>query len=269
MRPDHLEALVAEDRRRGALPIAGVATTGTTITTIVDPVPAIADVCAREQLWLHVDGAYGGTAAIVPELRWLFDGVARADSFVVNPHKWLFTPIDCSAFYTRRPDVLKRAFSLVPEYLVTSAPDDVVNYMDYGVQLGRRFRALKLWMVIRAFGVSGLQERLRHHVALAQEFAGWVGADPDWEVMAPHPLSLVCFRYAPPGASEAERNALNERLLAGVNASGRVYLSHTKLGDAYTLRLAVGNVRTQREHVAEAWTLLQAAARTAAGTGAT
>jgi aromatic-L-amino-acid decarboxylase len=260
MRPDRLAERVAADRERGLLPIACVATTGTTSTTSVDPVPAIADVCEREGLWLHVDGAYGGTAAIVPELRWVLDGAARADSLVVNPHKWLFTPIDCSAFYTRRPDVLKRAFALVPEYLVTSAPDEVVNYMDYGVQLGRRFRALKLWMVIRAFGVAGLQDRIRHHVALAQEFAGWVRAEPGWEVVAPHPLSLVCFRYAPEGTSEAERTALNERILAAVNASGRVYLSHTKLGDAYTLRLAIGNIRTQQEHVAEAWALLRAAA---------
>lgn len=260
MRPEHLAALVAADRRRGLLPIACVATVGTTSTTSVDPVPAVADVCAHEGLWLHVDGAYGGVAAIVPELRWVFDGVARADSLVVNPHKWLFTPIDCSAFYTRRPEVLKRAFALVPEYLTTTAPGEVVNYMDYGVQLGRRFRALKLWMVIRAFGVTGLQERIRHHVALAQEFAGWVEAEPGWEIMAPHPLSLVCFRYAPNDTSAAERNALNERILAAVNAGGRVYLSHTKLGDAYTLRLAVGNVRTQQEHVAEAWRLLREAA---------
>ena len=267
MRPDALAAHVAADRARGLLPLACVATTGTTSTTSVDPVPAIADLCERERLWLHVDGAYGGSAAIVPELRWVLDGAERADSIVVNPHKWLFTPIDCSAFYTRRPDVLKRAFSLVPEYLTTTAPDEVVNYMDYGVQLGRRFRALKLWMVIRAFGVEGLQARIRHHVALAQEFAGWVRDEPDWEVMAPHPMSLVCFRYAPDGAGEADRTALNERILAAVNASGRVYLSHTKLGEAYVLRLAVGNIRTQREHVAEAWALLREAAQAEARAG--
>jgi aromatic-L-amino-acid decarboxylase len=260
MRPDALAAHVAADRARGMLPLACVATVGTTSTTSVDPVPAVADVCAREGIWLHVDGAYGGTAAIVPELRWVLAGAERADSLVVNPHKWLFTPIDCSAFYTRRPEVLKRAFSLVPEYLVTTASDDVVNYMDYGVQLGRRFRALKLWMVIRAFGVDGLAARVRHHVELAQAFAGWVRAEPAWEVVAPHPMSLVCFRYAPAGTSEAERTALNERILATVNASGRVYLSHTKLGEVYALRLAVGNIRTQQEHVAEAWQLLREAA---------
>ena len=260
MRPDRLAAHVAADRARGMLPLACVATTGTTSTTSVDPVPALADVCEREGLWLHVDGAYGATAAIVPELRWVLAGAERADSLVVNPHKWLFTPMDCSALYTRRPEVLKRAFSLVPEYLVTGTPDEAVNYMDYGVQLGRRFRALKLWMVIRAFGVTGLQARIRHHVTLAQEFAGWVEAEPGWAVVAPHPMSLVCFRCAPAGTSEPERNALNESVLAAVNASGRVYLSHTKLGDTYTLRLAIGNIRTQHEHMAEAWGLLRDAA---------
>jgi aromatic-L-amino-acid/L-tryptophan decarboxylase len=260
MRPDALAGAIAADRARGLRPLACVATTGTTSTTSVDPVPAIADVCEREGVWLHVDGAYGGTAAVVPELRHVLDGVDRADSLVVNPHKWLFTPVDCSAFYTRHPDVLKRAFSLVPEYLVTSAPDDVVNYMDYGVQLGRRFRALKLWMVMRAFGVEGLAERIRFHCELAREFAAWVEAEPGWEVAAPVPFSLVCFRYAPPGLSEAERDALNERVLAAVNASGRAFLSHTRLNGRYVLRLAVGNIRTERRHVAEAWALLRAAA---------
>ena len=260
MRADALAAAVRADRARGHLPLACVATVGTTSTTSIDPVPAIADVCERERLWLHVDGAYGGVAAIVPELRGVLDGVARADSLVVNPHKWLFTPVDCSALYTRRPEVLKRAFALVPEYLVTQPAGEVVNYMDYGVQLGRRFRALKLWMVIRAFGVDGIVERLRHHVALAREFAGWVEAEPGWELLAPVPFSLVCFRYAPASAAEGERDLLNEALLAEVNASGRVYLSHTKLGGTYTLRLAVGNLRTERRHVAEAWALLRESA---------
>ena len=268
MRADALADAIREDRARGYLPIACVATVGTTSTTSIDPVPAIADVCERERVWLHVDGAYGGVAAIIPEMRAVLDGVERADSLVVNPHKWLFTPVDCSALYTRRPEVLERAFSLVPEYLVTHPAGDVVNYMDYGVQLGRRFRALKLWMVIRAFGVEGIVERLRYHMALAREFAGWVRAEPGWEVVAPAPFSLVCFRYAPPDASEAERAALNARILAAVNASGRAYLSHTKLGGAYTLRLAVGNIRTQREHVAEAWALLREAAAGAAAPAA-
>jgi aromatic-L-amino-acid decarboxylase len=261
MRPELLAAAIAADRAKGWIPLACVATVGTTSTTSIDPVPAIADICAREGLWLHVDGAYGGVAAIVPEMRHVLAGVERADSLVVNPHKWLFTPIDCSAFLTRRPDVLKRAFSLVPEYLVTREQDDVVNFMDYGVQLGHRFRALKLWMVIRAFGTDGLAERLRAHCALAREFARWVQETSDWEVAAPVPYSLVCFRHAPAGATAEEPDAINERIMHAVNASGEAYLSHTKLHDRFVLRLAIGNIRTEERHVRRAWELLQAAAR--------
>lgn len=261
MRPDALADAILADRARGYLPLAVVATVGTTSTSSVDPVPAIADICQRERVWLHVDGAYGGMAAIVPELRDRLAGVERADSLVVNPHKWLFTPVDCSAFYTRRPDVLRRAFALVPEYLVTNTPDEAVNYMDYGVQLGRRFRALKLWTIIRVFGASGLAERVRHHCELAREFAGWIDRSADWQRVAPVPFSLVCFRYAPAGLSAASADAATAAILERVNASGRAYLSHTKLGGRYTLRLAIGNLRTQHRHVAEAWALLQDAAR--------
>ena len=260
MRPELLARAVAEDRARGCLPLACVATVGTTSTTSIDPVPAIAEICAREHLWLHVDGAYGGTAAVVPELRAVLDGVEHADSLVVNPHKWLFTPIDCSAFFTRRPDVLRRAFSLVPEYLVTREQDDVENLMDHGVQLGRRFRALKLWMVIRAFGADGLAERLRSHCALAREFAGWIEQESGWELMAPVPFSLVCFRWAPDDASDAECDRLNEAILHVVNATGDVFLSHTRLRGRFTLRLAIGNIRTQQRHVALAWQRLREAA---------
>jgi aromatic-L-amino-acid decarboxylase len=238
-----------------------VATVGTTSTSSIDPVPAIAEICRREGIWLHVDGSYGGVAAVSPRHRHVLDGVEGADSLVVNPHKWLFTPIDCSAFYTRRPDVLKRAFSLVPEYLVTREQDEVVNLMDYGVQLGRRFRALKLWMVIRAFGARGLAARLEYHCTLAFSFASWVEAEPDWEVAAPVPFSLVCFRFAPAGTSEAQREQLNADILHRVNASGEAYLSHTKLDGRYELRLAIGNIRTEETHVARAWELLREAAR--------
>ena len=260
MRADALARLVEEDVARGWLPLAAVATVGTTSTTSVDPVPELGRVCRAHGLWLHVDGAYGGVAGLVPELRHLLDGVDAADSLVVNPHKWLFTPVDCSAFFTRRPEVLKRAFSLVPEYLVTTAPDDVVNYMDYGVQLGHRFRALKLWFVIRAFGAEGLAERIRFHCDLAREFAGWVDAEPGWERLAAVPLSVVCFRWAPPGTSEDERDALNARVMADVNATGEVYLSHTKLDGRYTIRLAIGNLRTELRHVERAWDILRSAA---------
>ena len=261
MRPAALAAAIEADRTAGFLPIACVATVGTTSTSSIDPVPAIAEICRRESVWLHVDGAYGGVLAIVPENRYLLDGVdAGADSLVVNPHKWLFTPFDCSAFYVKRPDVLRRAFSLVPEYLVTREQDAVVNYMDYGVQLGRRFRALKLWMVIRAFGVDGLIERLREHRALAQELAGWIEATPDWELAAPVPFSLVCFRYAPRGVSATEQDRLNEAIMHSVNASGGMFISHTKLSGRFTLRLSIGNIRTSEGHVASAWNLLLAAA---------
>src|SRR5512143_755929 len=260
MRPDALAAAITADRALGFLPLACVATVGTTSTSSIDPVPAIAEICRREEMWLHVDGAYGGMLAIVPEYRSVLAGTDQADSLVVNPHKWLFTPFDCSAFFVKRPDVLKRAFSLVPEYLVTREQDEVVNYMDYGVQLGRRFRALKLWMVIRAFGTDGLADRLREHCALAQTFAGWVTASDEWELMSPVPFSLVCFRYAPHGMSDLERDRCNEAIMHAVNAGGDVFLSHTKLHGRFTLRLAIGNIRTEERHVALAWERLREAA---------
>ena len=260
MRPDLLQSAVDADRRAGYLPLACVATVGTTSIASIDPIPAIAEICRRERVWLHVDGSYGGVAAVSPRFRHVLDGVEGADSLVVNPHKWLFTPIDCSAFYTRHPDVLKRAFSLVPEFLVTREQDEVVNLMDYGVQLGRRFRALKLWMVIRAFGAEGLAARLEQHCALAGRFASWVADDPAWETNAPVLFSLVCFRYAPDGTNEGERERLNAEILQRVNASGEAYLSHTKLDGRYVLRLAIGNIRTEERHVARAWALLREAA---------
>jgi aromatic-L-amino-acid decarboxylase len=260
MRPGALAAAIADDNACGFLPLACVATVGTTSTTSIDPVPHIAEICRREKIWLHVDGAYGGIAAIVPEMRSILTGVEHADSLVVNPHKWLFTPFDCSAFFTTRPDVLERAFSLVHEYLVTPERESVVDFMNYGVQLGRRFRALKLWMVIRGFGTAGLAARIRTHCALAREFADWVRAETEWEVVAPVPFSLVCFRYAPAGIHEEVLNDRNARILERVNASGEVFLSHTKLDGRYVLRLAVGNIRTEERHVRRAWELLQESA---------
>lgn len=259
-RPDRLAAAIAADRRSGYVPFFACATVGTTSTTSIDPVPAIADICEREHIWLHVDGAYGGNAAIVPEMRWVLEGVDRADSFVMNPHKWLFTPIDFSAFFTRRVDVLKRAFSILPEYLRTSEGDvnAVKNYMDYGVQLGRRFRALKFWFMVRTYGVEGMIARIREHIALAKEFESWVRAAPNWEVAAPVPFSTVNFRACPASVPPDQWNALNEKILNAVNASGEVYLSHTKLTDRFVMHLAIGNVRTEEKHIARAWALLQA-----------
>ena len=259
MRPDALAAAIAADRALGYLPLACVATVGTTSTSSIDPVPAIAEICRRENVWLHVDGAYGGMLAVVPEFRSVLEGVEGADSLVVNPHKWLFTPAECSVLFLKRPEVLKRAFSLVPEYLVTREQDEVVNYMDYGVQLGRRFRALKLWMIIRGFGTDGLAERLREHCTLARTFAAWVALSEDWELMAPVPFSLVCFRYAPSGMSDLECDQRNEAIMHAVNAGGDVFLSHTKLHGRFTLRLAIGNIRTEERHVALAWQRLKEA----------
>ena len=265
MRPDSLAAAIAADRTAGLRPMAVVATVGTTSTTSVDPVPAIARVARAEGLWLHVDGAYGGVAGAVPGMRHLLAGVDEADSFVVNPHKWLFTPMDCSVFLVRRPEVLKRAFSLVAAYLETAEQDVVVNYMDYGYQLGRRFRALKLWMVLRAFGAEGIARRIRHHCALAADFADWVRAEPGWEVMAPHPFSTVCFRHVRAGEPLEATNARGARILDRVNASGEVFLSHTVLAGRHVIRVAVGNLRTETRHLQRAWDLLRAAAAEDAG----
>ena len=255
-----LEAAIVEDRAAGIHPLAVVATVGTTSTSSIDPVAAIAEICERHGVWLHVDAAYGGSAALVPELRHVLEGAERADSLVVNPHKWMFVPIDCSVLYSRRPEVIRRAFSLVPEYLRTTEGESVTNLMDYGPALGKRFRALKLWTVLRYFGAEGMAARIREHVRLAREFAGWVEAEPGWEVMAPVPLSLVVFRHAPPGMDDEAADLHNERVMAAVNAGGRAFLSHTRVQGRLALRLAVGNLRTAEEHVRSAWDLLRHAA---------
>jgi aromatic-L-amino-acid/L-tryptophan decarboxylase len=261
LRADALAAALAADVAAGYRPIAVVPCVGTTGSTSVDPVVEVVRIARAYGCWVHVDAAYAGVAAIVPELRYLMDGVDGADSFVVNPHKWLFTPMDCSVLYTRDPDALKRAFALLPEYLVTRTGNDAVNLMDYGIQLGRRFRSLKLWMVLRAYGAEGLAERIRVHCEMAREFAGMVHFEGGWELTAPVTLSLVCFRRVPAGASEAEIARLNAAIMERVNASGEVYLSHTKLQDRYTLRLAIGNIRTDRTHVELAWSELRRAAQ--------
>jgi aromatic-L-amino-acid decarboxylase len=262
MRPDLLREAIAEDRRAGRQPMAVVATVGTTSSTAIDPVPAIADICAAEGIWLHVDAAYAGVLALVPEYRHILDGAERADSLVVNPHKWLFTPFDLSVLYCRRMDVLRQSFSLVAEYLKTPEAGSVRNLMDTGIQLGRRFRALKLWMVLRYFGAEGIRARLAAHVALARSFAAWLEDAPGWERLAPVAFSVVCFRHHPPGMDdEAALEQHNRRILDRVNASGEAFLSHTKLDGRYVLRLAVGHIRTTERHVRRAWELLHDAAR--------
>jgi aromatic-L-amino-acid decarboxylase len=265
LRPDALADAIAADRAAGRQPVAVVATVGTTSSTSVDPVAAMADVAEREGLWLHVDAAYAGAVAIDPGLREPFRGWDRADSIVVNPHKWLWTPVDASLLLSRRLEVVRDAFSLVPEYLRTvgSIGDGTErNYNEYTPQLGRRFRALKLWILLRWFGLEGLRARIRHHLALAAEFAGWVDAAPDWERLAPVPFSTVCFRHVPPplAGDEAALDVHNAGVMDAVNRSGEVFLSHTRLRGRFTIRLAIGNLRTERRHVERAWELLRAAA---------
>ena len=258
MLPGALAAAIDDDLAAGRRPMCVVATVGTTSTTSSDPVAAIRSVTRERRVWLHVDAAYGGPAAILPEFRWLLDQAHEADSIVVNPHKWLFVPVDLSVLYVRDPELLRRTFSLVADYLVTPEAD-VHNYMDYGLQLGRRFRALKLWFALRTFGVTGMQARLREHIALAQELAGWIATEPGWRIMAPHPLSVVCFRSVPdPARDEAETDAHNLAIMDAVNAGGEVFLSSTRLHGRVVLRIAIGNERTTREDVRLAWDLLRA-----------
>jgi aromatic-L-amino-acid/L-tryptophan decarboxylase len=259
MQPEALARAIDDDRVRGRRPMCVVATVGTTSATATDPVAAIAQIAREQGVWLHVDAAYAGPAAILPEFRHLLDPAHAADSLVVNPHKWLFVPIDLSVLYVRDPELLRRTFSLVPDYLITPEAG-VHNYMDYGLQLGRRFRALKLWFAIRTYGVRGIQERLRTHIALAQEFAGWVAAEPGWELAAPHPLSVVCFRTVSAGDDAAcdERNA---RIVDDVNRDGRIFISSARLDGRTVLRLAIGNERTTRDDVVLAWEILRDAAR--------
>lgn len=250
--PEKLREAIADDLAAGHRPLAVVATIGTTSTTSIDSVERVADICERNGIFLHVDAAYAGSAAIVPEFQAYFKGWERADSIVTNPHKWLFTPFDLSVLYVRDLDLLKRTFSLVAEYLKVS--ETVTNQMDYGIQLGRRFRSLKLWFVMRYFGQEGLIARIREHCRLARLFALWVDDSLDFEVLAPVPFALVCFRACPPGVDDL--NQLNERIMNEVNASGEAYLSHTVLNGNFTLRLSVGSIRVEERHLRKVWDLL-------------
>jgi aromatic-L-amino-acid/L-tryptophan decarboxylase len=262
MRPAALEAAIAQDQADGWRPLAVVATVGTTSSTSVDPVEEIAAVCRRDAIWLHVDAAYAGVAAMVPGHEWILRGAEHADSVVVNPHKWLFTPFDLSILYCRHMDLVRAAFSLTPEYLQTIEAAPVRNLMDTGIQLGRRFRALKLWMVLRHFGADGLRARIAEHMRLAQLFASWVDRDSQFERLAPVPFSVVCFRAI--GASESSSeaiDALNARLVDAVNGTGEIFVSHTRLNDRYAIRLAIGNLHTTEAHVARAWELFQSHAQ--------
>ena len=250
---------VEEDINSGIKPVCIIPTIGTTSTTSVDPVKEISELCKRHGIWLHVDAAYGGAAATIVEMRQVFTGWETADSIVVNPHKWLFTPIDCSILYCRRPEVLKQAFSLTPEYLRTSETDKVTNLMDYGVSLGRRFRALKLWMIIRALGTEGIANTIRAHISYAKRLEKIIQSTPNFELLAPVPFSTLVFRYSTKPAIDnvAELNILNEKLMDTVNQTGQVFLSHTKLRGKFGIRLTIGNIKTTWEDVALAWDIIQ------------
>jgi len=263
MRPDLLEQAIAADVSAGLVPACVVATAGTTSSTAMDPLRRIGEICGRHGAWFHVDAAYAGAAAILPERRPLFDGVELADSFVFNPHKWLLTNFDCSAYFVRDVPALLRTCSTSPAYLQTAQDSEVVNFRDWGIQLGRRFRALKLWFVIRSYGVEGLRAMLRQHIALAAEFRGWVEHETGFVVAAPSPFGLVCFRHVPAAlASDGPSvDEWNRELLKRVNAAGDVYLTHTELGGRYTLRLAVGQWQTQRANIVRAWQLIRGAIR--------
>ncbi len=254
MRPEKLQEAIEADFEAGKRPCCIVASVGSTSTSAIEPIPAIADIAERFGVWLHVDAAYGGPAAVVPEMRHIFDGVERAHSLVLNPHKWLYVSIDCSVLYTRYPEIFRRASALLPEYLKTPEDGRVINYMDYGVQLGRRFRALKLWYVFRYYGHQGIVSMLREALRLAQMLKKLVEDDPDFELAAPVPFSLVCFRYR-------GENAMNQRLLADINASGKAFLSHTVLHGRHVLRFAIGNFQTTEQDVRETWNLIRETAR--------
>ncbi|MDH4197332.1 MAG: aminotransferase class I/II-fold pyridoxal phosphate-dependent enzyme [Candidatus Aminicenantes bacterium] len=258
--PSALEAAVNEDLESGLRPCCVVATVGTTSSGALDPLRALGEISRRHGLWLHVDAAYAGTAAILPEKQWILDGVEYADSFVFNPHKWMLTNFDCSAYFVKDPGALIRTFEVHPEYLKTDLDAKVRNYRDWGIQLGRRFRALKLWFVIRSYGVEGLRAVIREHIRLAGLFRDWVEEDRRFELLAPTELSLVCFRLND-GRPEGELNALNKELNARINAPGRVFLTHTTLRGKYTLRLAVGQRTTEERHVRQAWEITAAGAR--------
>ncbi len=254
MRPDLLEKAIEDDLAAGKRPCCIVASVGSTSTSAIEPIPAIADIAERYGVWLHIDAAYGGSAAVLPEMRHILDGVERAHSFIVNPHKWLYVSIDCSVLYTRFPDIFRRASSLSAEYLRTAEDDRVVNYMDYGVQLGRRFRALKLWYVFRFYGRQGILAMLREALRLAQLLKGWIEKNENFELSAPVPFSLVCFRYR-------ADNSFNQRLLAEVNITGKAFLSHTVLDGQFVLRFAIGNFQTTEQDIREAWDLIRKTAQ--------
>jgi aromatic-L-amino-acid decarboxylase len=257
MIPALLEEAILSDLNNHMRPVCVVAALGTTGSTAVDPLSEIAAICVKYHIWLHVDAAFAGSALILPEYRWMIKGIEQADSFVFNPHKWLFTNFDCSAYFVKDSETLINTFKLVPEYLKTQIPDHVNDYSNWGIQLGRRFRALKLWFVIRSFGIAGLQAKLRNHIVLAGELKSWIENREDFELLAPVLFNLVCFRFHPKGIDDnTELNRINEQLLLTLNNTGSIYISHTKLNGVYTLRMVTGQTHVALKHVKSAWDLI-------------
>jgi len=265
MIPSKLEIEIRKDKDNGYIPTCVVATVGTTSSTSIDPVRSIGEICKKYKIWLHVDSAHAGSAAILPEKRNILDGLEFADSFVFNPHKWLLTNFDCSAFYVRDPQILKSTFEIHPEYLKTKQDYEVKNFRDWGIQLGRRFRALKLWFVIRNYGVIGLEKIIRRHIELAQKFGKWVDESENFERLAPITVNLVCFRFNPNKNNgkndEKKLEELNSKLLEELNSSGKLYLTHTKLKGKYCLRISIGQTNTELKHVEQAWKLINLASK--------
>ena len=258
MKPEELQKAILTDFKNGKHPICVVASLGTTGTTALDPMKAIAKICKKHNIWLHIDAAYAGTALVLKEYRWMIEGIEDADSFVFNPHKWMFTNFDCSVYYVKDKQVLLNTFEIMPEYLKTKFDKEVNNYRDWGIPLGRRFRALKLWFVIRSYGVDGIKNRIGEHIAMAHDLGQKIDAHPDFEQLAPLNFNMICFRYHPIKMdSEAELNLCNEKLLHALNRSGKVYLSHTKIEDQYTIRMVIGQTYVQKRHVDKAWSLIQ------------
>lgn len=256
--PRLLLQAIESDLKVGNKPVCVVATLGTTGVTAIDPLKEIAEVCSRHNIWLHVDAAFAGSALILPEYRWMIKGVEQADSFVFNPHKWLFTNFDCSAYFVKDKFALLRTMQIVPEYLRTQDQGRVNDYCDWGVPLGRRFRALKLWFVLRSYGVAALQEKLREHIRMAKDLAELIHHEEDFELMAPVTMNLVCFRYKPKGIDDVnELNGLNEKLLRAINATGKAYMSHTKVDGKYTIRMVIANTNVEWRHVEAAWKLVK------------
>lgn len=258
LRVDALAAAIEADLAAGIRPACVVASIGGTGVGAVDPLREIGELCRRHSIFLHVDAAWAGTALICPEHRWMFDGIELADSVVFNPHKWMLTNFDCSAHFVKDPDALIRTFSILPEFLKSREADVVIDYRDWGVPLGRRFRALKLWFVIRSYGIEGLQAIIREHVRLGGLFAGWVEADPDFEIVAPPVLSLINFRFHPRGVDDpAELDRLNEAMLHRINDDGRIYLTQNRVHGRYVIRMSIGQTTTEQRHVEEAWAVIR------------